>query len=594
MDTEAQDEMGAVVGRGVTVRRGGARDVGAGAGVMTAQDACVMQFLALGEAMFRLYRVRCKDSHYVEAWQDLPGDPIEEVDRQMKRVLQMVPSDAHCGPLRRVIKRAGGRRPLPGHLAVLALVGFCDGLLKHSGTSPDHIARMASCHFSERALEGVLMARRIIAQLLRIGALELTPDNLVLGQSLQRWSRPALPAIHDDSPSEDSDDDVHEEAPPPARKEKCEHPPVREFLAALPQTTPRELYDEVARRGYVGQDSARQMICLAAFRHIQRLKRIFLEDVNPRDIPPRDNCLFIGPTGTGKTCLAQTLFREILGLPLALIDATTLTETGYVGEDSALIGTQLFAATRGNLPWAECGVCIIDEFDKLAASTETRNSLSPRHEAARFGAQRSLLKVMEEDAVLDFFHGPHEGSRRGTRKHLRTANVLFLCCGTFSGWEATRQTSAAAIGFNSAPRPATADDDLEALRKYGLMSEILGRIALIARFNPLSFEEMTQILERNVIRRFEHELRLSGMTLDIAPPVKRLMIEQAMARKTGARGLTAHLAEHINAACFAAYSAPRKVKSIRLYTDNQGIQWDLDIQLPPPLPEPERAREMQY
>ena len=142
---------------------------------------------------------------------------------------------------------------------------------------------------------------------------------------------------------------------------------VQDFVRNLPEVTPQEIFDELGTSGYVGQEQPRKALSLMAYRHMQRLRNIYIREVDPLDLPPKSNHLLMGPTGSGKTYLVELLFRHILKIPTVLVDITTYSETGYVGQDVGSILTRLLYAADGNQELAELGIVCLDEFDKIAS-----------------------------------------------------------------------------------------------------------------------------------------------------------------------------------------------------------------------------------
>lgn len=497
---------------------------------------------------------------------------VESVGRRLGELEDIVYHGENASRLKVMLHLWDDREAAQVVLKCIALVCWMRLGAVHPDTSINMVAQVLADSIGVPRPEAILQARKAVMICCGFKTLQLVEGEVLVGAGLANFlcdNDPVLLEPLVKKASADSSASAEASSTTTSKKTTPAHD-LKDFVKKLELIRPAELDKRILGEGYVGQERARRAVCIAAYRHVKRLRSICLEGKDPKTLPKRDCLLLIGPTGCGKTILSEVAFGRLLKLPFVIWNTANLTDAGYVGGKIEHLLVRLYQAAGNSVPIAQLGVIVLDEIDKIASSqTGTMPGDRLSRDVSGDAAQKVLLKLLE-GGVLSV---PNYG-RDLSAWEFNARDTMILGAGAFSALH-HRKNRSSALGFGSEELPGLAGQfGTEELTRYGMQEEFIGRFTNIVKLDPLGRCDLRAILERNIATRFKNELLQDGVAFSVDSAVVDLLVQQALDRKTGARGLTTCLSDVLQNALFEVYSGDG-IKGLRLVCDGKEIGYEV-------------------
>jgi ATP-dependent Clp protease ATP-binding subunit ClpX len=361
---------------------------------------------------------------------------------------------------------------------------------------------------------------------------------------------------------------------------------LKQKIEEIPVLSPLGMSNELEKLGYRGQIRPRRAVTLMAYRHLKRLRRLYIDGEDRETVGKKNNLLLMGPTGSGKTFLIEQLFGNILKFPTAIVDVTPFSETGYVGQDPNNILTRLYHVAERDETFAKIGIIALDEFDKLASTQNNAvfAGAGTTKDITGLGVQRELLKMLEASEVsvpVELTHSSYVETI-----NMFTGDIAFIAVGAFSGFASivNRFSKGKVSGFgekhkrgkvfnDNAIAVTFEPEDVENIayfQSYGFLPELIARFGGIVPFAALDEETMRAILENDVLSKTRSEFALEGIELVITDDVIEHVVKLALSRETGARGLSALMFRYLEDKAFELFGEKQNV-TLEAYLDGDKI-----------------------
>lgn len=535
----------------------------------------LLPWLRLGEAAYMLSFKRNPGriySRFAHAPHQNAKQLAESVGRRLGELEDIVYNGEHSSRLKVMLHLWDDRDASQLLLKCIALVCWMRLCAVHPDTSVNMVAQVLADSIGVPRPEAILQARKAVMICCGFKTLQLVEGEVLLGAGLANFLCDNDPVLLEPLVKKASADPsvFAESASQKSDKKTTPAHDLKEFVKKLELIRPADLEKRIVAEGYVGQERARRAVCISAYRHVKRLRNIYLEGKDPKTLPKRDCLLMIGQTGCGKTHLCEIIFERLLKLPFLIWNTANLTDAGYVGGKIEHLLVRLYQAAGNSVPVAQLGVIVLDEIDKIASSqTGAMPGDRLSRDVSGDASQKVLLKLLE-GGVLSV---PNYG-RDMSAWEFNARDTMIVGAGAFSALH-LQKNRPTRLGFGLEESPGLAGRlGTDELTRYGMQEEFIGRFTNIVTLDPLGRNDLRAILARNLATRFQNELLQDGVAFSLDCAVVDLLVQQALERKTGARGLTTCLSDVLQDALFEVYSSDG-VNELRLICEGKQMGYEV-------------------